>query len=127
MDNEKLENSACGDNCGCDCGGNEHEHEHTHGHDGCDCGCGDEEAMIVDLENENGEIVPCEVVDEFTYNEQPYVLVQNPEDGSMYLFKVVGEGEEGELIVPDDDEFKQASAYYEQLMEEEENEDEGEE
>ena len=124
MDNEKLENSACGDNCGCDCGGNEHEHEHTHGHDGCDCGCGDEEAMIVDLENENGEIVPCEVVDEFTYNEQPYVLVQNPEDGSMYLFKVVGEGEEGELIVPDDDEFKQASAYYEQLMEEEENEEE---
>jgi len=124
MDNEKLENSACGDNCGCDCGGNEHEHEHAHGHDGCDCGCGDEEAMIVDLENENGEIVPCEVVDEFTYNEQPYVLVQNPEDGSMYLFKVVGEGEEGELIVPDDDEFKQASAYYEQLMEEEENEEE---
>jgi len=124
MDNEKLENSACGDNCGCDCGGHEHEHEHAHGHDGCDCGCGDEEAMIVDLENENGEIVPCEVVDEFTYNEQPYVLVQNPEDGSMYLFKVVGEGEEGELIVPDDDEFKQASAYYEQLMEEEENEEE---
>ena len=124
MDNEKLENSGCGDNCGCDCGGHEHEHEHEHG--GCDCGCGGEEAMIVDLENENGEIVPCEVVDEFTYNEQPYVLVQNPEDGSMYLFKVVGEGDEGELIVPDDEEFKQASAYYEQLMEEE-NEEENEE
>ena len=76
--------------------------------------------MIVDLENENGEIVPCEVVDEFTFNEQDYVLVQNPEDGSMYLFKVVGEGEEGELVVPDDEEFQAASAYYEQLMEEEE-------
>lgn len=121
MYNEELENHGCGDNCGCDCGGHEHEHEH----DGCDCGCG-EEAMIVDLENENGEIVPCEVVDEFTFNEQPYVLVQNPEDGSMYLFKVVGEGDEGELIVPDDEEFKQASAYYEQLMEEE-NEEENEE
>lgn len=120
MYNEELENSGCGDNCGCDCGG--HEHEHKHDHDGCDCGCG-EEAMIVDLENENGEIVPCEVVDEFTYNEQQYVLVQNPEDGSMYLFKVVGEGDEGELIVPDDEEFKQASAYYEQLMEEENEEE----
>ena len=124
MDNEKLENSACGDNCGCDCGGHEHEHEHEH--DGCGCGCGEEEAMIVDLENENGEIVPCEVVDEFTYKEQPYVLVQNPEDGSMYLFKVVGEGDEGELIVPDDEEFKLASAYYEQLMEEEDEENEEE-
>ena len=116
MNEEKLENSGCGDSC--DCGGHEHDH------DGCGCGCGGEEAMIVDLENENGEIVPCEVVDEFTYNEQPYVLVQNPEDGSMYLFKVVGDGDDAELIVPDDEEFKLASAYYEQLMEEEDEEDE---
>jgi len=126
MNYEDLEKTGCGDNCGDNCGGNCGGHEHEHEHEGCGCGC-NEEPMIVDLENENGEIVPCEVVDEFTYNEQPYVLVQNPEDGSMYLFKVVGEGEDGELIVPDDEEFKLASAYYEQLMEEEDNEEEDEE
>lgn len=117
MINEEKVNSCSSDDCNCGCGSHDHEHEHEH----CGCGCeGDGEAMIVDLENENGEIVPCEVVDEFTFNEQQYVLVQNPEDGSMYLFKVVGEGEEGELIVPDDEEFKQASEYYEKMMEEQE-------
>ncbi|SKA72762.1 Protein of unknown function [Clostridium sp. USBA 49] len=111
MSEEKLHNSCCEeDTCDCGCG----EHEHV---EGCDCGH-DHGAMIVDLEDENGNIVSCEVVDGFTYKENDYVLVQNPEDGSVYLFKVVGE--EGELVIPEDDEFEEVSKYYEQSLEEEE-------
>ena len=90
MDNEKLHQCGCDDNdCGC--------HEHGE-HEGCGCGCGEHEheSLIVDLEDENGNLVQCEVVDGFEYKDNEYVLVQNPNDGSIYLFKVVGEGEEGE-------------------------------
>lgn len=126
MDNEKLhscdcedhnhdveENCGCGDEgCGCGdegCGcGHDHDHDHEHG------------AMIVDLEDENGNIVPCEVVDGFLYKENEYVLVQNPQDGSVYLFKVVGEGDDAELIIPEDAEFDEVSSYYESLSDSEE-------
>lgn len=118
MDNEKINSCGCGDE-GCGCG---HDHDHEHDHDGCDCGCGDHEhgPIVVDLEDENGNVVQCEVVDGFEYKENEYVLVQNPEDGSVYLFKVVGEGEEGELVVPEDAEFEEVTAYYESTLEEEE-------
>ena len=46
------------------------------------------------------------MVDGFVFNDSEFALVQNPQDGSVYLFKVVGEGEEGELVVPDDEEFR---------------------
>jgi len=45
--------------------------------------------------------------------------VQNPDDGSIYLFKVVGDEEVGELVVPEDEEYEAARAYYEQLIESE--------
>ncbi|MCY6959528.1 DUF1292 domain-containing protein [Clostridium brassicae] len=114
MDKEKLHECGCG--CGCE---SEHEHHHEHEHE-CGCGCGDHEPLIVELEDENGNVVPCEVVDGFEYNGNEYALVQNSEDESVYLFKVVGEGEEGELVVPEDKEFEEATAYYESLLEEEE-------
>ena len=116
MDNEKLHGCGCGEegceenaveeSCGCGCGCDDHEHE----------------AMIVELEDENGNVVPCEVVDGFEYKDNEYALVQNPEDGSVYLFKVVGEGDDSELVVPEDSEFEEVSAYYESLVEEEEEE-----
>lgn len=113
MNEEKLHSCGCEeDTCGC----SEHEHEHEHG-EGCGCGH-DHDSMIVDLEDENGNVVSCEAVDGFTYKENDYILVQNPEDGSVYLFKVVGE--EGELVVPEDEEFEEVSKYYEQSLEEEE-------
>jgi uncharacterized protein YrzB (UPF0473 family) len=114
MDNEKLHQCGCEDNdCGC--------HEHAE-HEGCGCGCGEHEheSLIVDLEDENGNLVQCEVVDGFEYKDNEYVLVQNPNDGSIYLFKVVGEGEEGELVIPEDEEFEEVSAYYENLSADEE-------
>ena len=113
-DHENSENEECsceghGDD-GCSCG--EHDHEH-----GCDCGCGEDGNQIVELEDENGNIVPCEVVDSFEYKDNEFVIVQNPEDSSVYLFKAVGEGEEGELIIPEDEEFEEVSAYYKTLSE----------
>ena len=143
MSNEKLDeiiNGGCSEE-GCDCGHNHVEEEgcdcgHNHeGEEGCDCGHNHEDAcgcgcehneqgnMIVDLEDENGNIVPCEIVDGFNFKDNEYVLVQNPEDGSTYLFKVQGEGDNGELIIPEDDEFEEVSAYYEGLSDEEEEEE----
>ncbi|MCR3757752.1 DUF1292 domain-containing protein [Clostridium felsineum] len=114
MKEDEIKNSCEG---GCGCGAEGHDHEHDHGCDcGCDGGCGSGEAMVVELEDENGQLVSCEVVDGFVYNDNEYALVQNPENGSVYLFKVIGEGEEGELVVPDDKEFEAATKYYESVM-----------
>jgi uncharacterized protein YrzB (UPF0473 family) len=112
MDKENLHDCQCGEDESCGCGHEDHE--------GCGCGEHEHESLIVDLEDENGNLVSCEVVDGFEYKDNEYVLVQNPNDGSMYLFKVIGEGEEGELVIPEDEEFDEVSSYYESLMEEEE-------
>ncbi|WP_010234926.1 DUF1292 domain-containing protein [Clostridium arbusti] len=124
-ENEKV--NACSID-GCGCGSDEHKHEdscecggeHEHGgeHD-CSCGCGEDHhgACSVELEDEHGNVVTCDVIDGFVYNEGEFALVQNPQDGSVYLFKVVGEGDEGELVIPDDEEFKAATAYYESTLE----------
>lgn len=116
-----MENNCCGHNeenkngCGCGCGGHEHEHDHE-----CGCGCGEGheheyEAMFVELEDEDGNSMQCEVVDGFVFKDEEYALVQNPDDGSIYLFKVVGDDEVGELVVPSDEEYDAARAYYEEL------------
>ncbi|OBR95037.1 MULTISPECIES: DUF1292 domain-containing protein [Clostridium] len=115
MDKENLNECNCGctskeENCGCT---ETHEHEHDCG---CGCGCEDSDPLIVDLEDENGEIVSCEIVDGFEYKEGKYAVVENPENGSTYLFKVENEGE---LVIPEDNEFDEVSKYYEKLMEEE--------
>lgn len=115
---------------GC-CGGHDHDHDHEgccgghdHENEGCGCGCGDHEheAMFVELEDENGNVMECEVVDGFLFEENEYALVQNPDDGSIYLFKVVGDDEIGELVVPEDEEYDAARAYYEKMLEQENSE-----
>lgn len=104
MDKEHLHGCNCGEEESCGCG--------------CDCGCGDHEheTLIVDLEDENGNIVPCEVIDGFEYKDSEYVLVQNPQDEAVYLFKVVGEGDDAELVIPEDAEFDEVTQYYETLV-----------
>ena len=97
---------------GC-CGGHDHDHEQECG---CGCGCGEHEAMFVELEDEQGNVMQCEIVDGFLFEENEYALVQNPDDGSIYLFKVVGDDEVGELVVPEDEEYDAARAYYEQMI-----------
>jgi hypothetical protein len=119
--NEEKNTSCCGDNDGCGCG-SEHDHENEgcgcggHEDDGCGCGCGEGEALTVDLEDENGNVVPCEIVDGFTYKDNEFALVQNPEDDSIYLFKVIGDEETGELIIPEDEEFAEVTKYYEEMI-----------
>ena len=136
-ENEKTAECGCGcgeehthahnqsTECGCNeehghndnakCGCNE-DHAHADGEE-CGCGCNDHEALVVELEDEHGNAVSCEVIDGFTYNDSEFALVQNPQDDAVYLFKVVGEGEEGELVVPEDEEFNAATAYYESTLE----------
>lgn len=87
------EEHGCGDNCGC----GEHEHEH----------------FVVDLEDNNGNVLSCPIVDAFEFEENEYVLAQNPEDESVYLFRST---EEGELIVPEEAEFDKVTEYYTNVL-----------
>lgn len=105
--------------CGC---GHEHEnHEcgcgHDHNDHDCECGCGNE-PIIVQLEGEDGNLIECEVVDGFTFKEKEYAVVHNPEDEMLYIFEVVFEGDEGQLVVPAEEEFDEVSEYYETILEE---------
>ena len=87
------EEHGCGDNCGC----GEHEHEH----------------FVVDLEDDNRNVLSCPIVDAFEFEENEYVLAQNPEDESVYLFRST---EEGELIVPEEAEFDKVTEYYTNVL-----------
>lgn len=119
MEKDKT-NSCCSEEETCSCGANHHDDCGCE-HDDCGCGCGcEDEKFVVDLEDENGKTVACEMVDSFQYKDKDYILVQNPEDGSVYLFRVDGNDDEAELQVPEDEEFDEVSAYYETLTAEEE-------
>ena len=106
MSEKELDKCGCGDNCGC---------RDNHGHDACGCGCGEHEHehFVIDLEDDNGNIISCPIVDAFEYEEAEYVLAQNPEDNSVYLFK---SSENGELTVPEEAEFDKVSKYYEEVL-----------
>ena len=81
-------------------GGNDRgEHEHEH--------------FVVDLEDDNGNVISCPIVDAFEFEENEYVLAQNPEDESVYLFRST---EEGELIVPEEAEFDKVTEYYTNVL-----------
>ena len=107
MDNEL---NKCGEGCGCG-------HDHDHDSHGCgeNCGCGEHEHehFVVDLEDDNGNVLSCPIVDAFEFEENEYVLAQNPEDESVYLFRST---EEGELIVPEEAEFDKVTEYYTNVL-----------
>lgn len=99
-----LEKCGCNSEEGsCGCGGHHHDEDHE-----CGCGCNDEENFVIDLEDENGNVVTCPIIDEFEYEGKAYYLAQNPEEDSVYLFRL----DEDELVVPDEEEFDRVSAYY---------------
>lgn len=117
MDNE-LNKCGChdGEN-GCGCGTGDHgcgcNHDHDHDHDGC--GCEEHETFVIDLEDDNGNVISCPIVDAFQCEEKEYILAMNEADDSYYLFRV--EGEEGEdLVVPDEEEFDRVSKYYNDVL-----------
>ena len=100
MENEL---NKCGEGCGCG-----HDHD-SHGcGDNCGCGEHEHEHFVVDLEDDNGNVISCPIVDAFEFEENDYVLAQNPEDESVYLFRST---EEGELIVPEEAEFDKVTEY----------------
>lgn len=107
MDNE-LNKCGCGENCGC---------EHDHNHEGCGCGEHEHEHMVVDLEDDNGNVISCPIIDAFEYEGEEYVLAQDPEGDSIYLFRAT---EEGELVVPDEAEFDKVADYYSNVLADEE-------
>lgn len=114
------------------CGGKGHEEDHVccggKGHEnGEGCGCGHDHGddhghaegefqhLVVDLEKEDGSVVTCDIVDTFEFKDTEYVLVEDPE-GEVFLFKAVGDDEDGELIVPDEEEFDEVKKYYEEVL-----------
>ena len=106
----EKELNKCGEGCGCG-------HDHDHDSHGCgeNCGCGEHEHehFVVDLEDDNGNVLSCPIVDAFEFEENEYVLAQNPEDESVYLFRST---EEGELIVPEEPEFDKVTEYYTNVL-----------
>lgn len=98
--------------CGC---GHDHNEEgcgHDHDHEGC--GCGEHESFVIDLEDDNGNVVSCPIIDAFEFEGNEYVLAQSPEDESVYMFRAEGE----ELVVPEEEEFDKVATYYnEELVE----------
>ncbi|MBQ6819904.1 MAG: DUF1292 domain-containing protein [Clostridium sp.] len=95
------------DTCGCGCN---HNHEHNHKSE-CGCGCGEEhhEHFVVDLEDENGNTVSCAIIDAFEFEENEYILAQDPNEDSVYLFRAL---EDGELVIPEEEEFNRVSKFY---------------
>ena len=80
MENEL---NKCGEGCGCG-----HDHD-SHGcGDNCGCGEHEHEHFVVDLEDDNGNVISCPIVDAFEFEENEYVLAQNPEDESVYLIQI---------------------------------------
>ena len=76
----------------------------------------DFETLVIDLEGEDGNTISCPLIDHFEYEEKVYVLAQNPEDDSVYMFRVEGEGEDEELVVPEEEEFDRVAAYYNEVL-----------
>lgn len=104
MENELNKHEGCG--CG-------HNHEEHGCGDNCACGEHEHEHFVVDLEDDNGNVLSCPIVDAFEFEENEYVLAQNPEDESVYLFRST---EEGELIVPEEAEFDKVTEYYTNVL-----------
>ena len=76
----------------------------------------DFETLVIDLEGEDGNTISCPLIYQFEYEEKVYVLAQNPEDDSVYMFRVEGEGEDEELVVPEEEEFDRVAAYYNEVL-----------
>ena len=72
----------------------------------------DIDTLFIDLEDENGNMISCPIIDQFEYEEKVYVFAQSPEDDSLYIFRVEGEGEYAEVVYLDEEEFDRVATYY---------------
>ena len=99
-------------------------------HDECGCGCGhdcDEEVPMVYYEREDGTEVGLPIVDSFEYKDVEYVVVEDEDQESSYIFTVVENDGEETLEPIDDANFDEVADYYESLLALDEDEDEEEE
>lgn len=112
MDKEKNLCNEEEKDCGC---GHEHNHDHEHGED---CGCGEDhhEHFVVDLEDDNGNVISCAIIDAFEFEENEYILAQDPTEESVYLFR---SNEAGELEIPEEEEFDRVSKFYSEDLDKE--------
>lgn len=109
-ENETKNSCNCAEDTeGCACG-NDHDHEH-HDHDHGD------HVHTVTFENEDGTTEEYPIVDEFEIDGVVYVLVMNA-DETVTPLRV--EGEEGELVFLNEEEFEAVSEAYSNLIEEDE-------
>ena len=114
-ENETENSCNCADDTeGCACG-NDHDHEHhDHDHDHGD------HVHTVTFENEDGTTEEYPIVDEFEIDGVVYVLVMNA-DETVTPLRV--EGEEGELVFLNEEEFEAVSEAYSNLIEDDEEDD----
>lgn len=113
-ENETEKSCNCAEDTeGCACG-NDHDHEH-HDHDHGD------HVHTVTFENEDGTTEEYPIVDEFEIDGVVYVLVMNA-DETVTPLRV--EGEEGELVFLNEEEFEAVSEAYSNLIEEDEEDSE---
>lgn len=83
------------------------DHDHDHMEEGID------EPVFVEFEDENHNIIRCEVIDGFEFKGKNYCVVYNNEDGSSYVFRLT---DEDELVVPEEKEFEEVAAYYDSIV-----------
>lgn len=112
MDKEKNLCNEEEKDCGC---GHEHAHDHEHG-EGCGCGEDHHEHFVVDLEDDNGNVISCNIIDAFEFEENEYILAQDPNEDSVYLFRST---ETGELEIPEEEEFDRVSKFYSEDLDKE--------
>lgn len=102
----------------CGCGESHCEPEHT----GCDCGCEHDESPMVYFEQEDGTEVAMPIIDSFSFEDCEYVVVEDNDEEAWYIFEVV-ENEGEEVLEPlSEEKFEKVSAYYDELLAEDEEE-----
>lgn len=91
---------------------NEDDELEEQDYDGAEYGVDD--PVFVEFEDENHNVIKCEVIDGFEYKGKNYCVVHNKEDESSYVFRLT---DDDELVVPEEKEFEEVAAYYDSLEE----------
>lgn len=84
------------------------------------------EPIYIDLETEEGEIIACQVLAEYTVDDKDYIALvpvdeekQISEDPEIYIYGCTYEGDSIKLIDLDDEEFEIAGEALDDILEEE--------
>lgn len=85
------------------------------------------EPIYIDLETEDGEAIPCQVLAEYTVDDKDYIALvpvdedkQVADDPEIYIYGCSYEDDNINLIDLDDEEFETAGAALDDILAEEE-------